>query len=300
MDSEPGTDTVNLPALIRMRSIYPELRPSEQRIAQLFLDAPGETAALGVAELAERGDTSTTTVIRFCKRMGFAHLKDLRIEVLHDVARESYETAALPDVSGDIARDDSLEHVVAKVSLAETLSIADTAKALPIAELARAADAVGEAPRVDIFGVGASAFVGLDLQQKLTRIGRVALSWSDPHAAWTSAATLRPGNVAIAISHSGNTIDAVDFLSIARSAGATTIAITNHAGSQIAEVSDIVLTTAARETGFRSGALGSRIAQLMVVDCLFIAVAKSTYDESMAALRDTYSAVHSRRAQQSS
>ncbi len=257
---------VNPPVLIRIRSLLPDLRPSERRIA-----------------------------VRLCKRLGYPRLQDLRIDVLNAVARENFETAALSDVSGDIDQDDSLENVVAKISMAETLSLADTAKALRIDELARAAELVGQASRVDIFGVGASAFVGLDLQQKLTRIGRVALSWSDSHSAWTSAATLRNGSVAVAISHSGNTADTIDFLAIARGAGAATIAITNHDASELTEHADVVLTTAARETVFRSGALGSRIAQLMVVDCLFIAVAKENYDESIADLRRTYAAVQSRR-----
>jgi len=51
------------------------------------------------------------------------------------------------------------------------------------------------------------------------------------------------------------------------------------------------MTTTARETGFRSGALGSRIAQLMVIDCVFIGVAQSHYDESMSAIRRTYAAI---------
>ncbi|GAA2078339.1 MurR/RpiR family transcriptional regulator [Microbacterium hatanonis] len=286
---------VNPPVLIRIRSLLPDLRPSERRIAELFLTDPTETSALSVAALAAKGSTSTTTVIRLCKRLGYPRLQDLRIDVLNAVARENFETAALSDVSGDIDQDDSLENVVAKISMAETLSLADTAKALRIDELARAAELVGQASRVDIFGVGASAFVGLDLQQKLTRIGRVALSWSDSHSAWTSAATLRNGSVAVAISHSGNTADTIDFLAIARGAGAATIAITNHDASELTEHADVVLTTAARETVFRSGALGSRIAQLMVVDCLFIAVAKENYDESIADLRRTYAAVQSRR-----
>lgn len=290
-----SVDETGLPALIRMRSLLPDLRPSERRIAELFLSDPAGTSALSVAALAERGGTSTTTVIRFCKRMNYPRLQDLRIDVLNEVARETFETASLSDVSGDIDQDDSLENVIAKISLAETLSIADTARVLQIHELARAAERVGAATRVDIFGVGASAFVGLDLQQKLTRIGRVALSWSDSHSAWTSAATLGPTSVAIAISHSGNTADTIDFLAIARESGAATIAITNHAASELTEHADTTLTTAARETAFRSGALGSRIAQLMVVDCLFIAVAKANYDESIAALRRTYAAVQSRR-----
>jgi DNA-binding MurR/RpiR family transcriptional regulator len=285
-------DPPQRPLLVRMRALLPELRPSERRIAELFLADPIEAAELSIANLAARCDTSTTSVIRFSKRLGYEHLKGLRMDVLRDVARESFETSALPEVSGDIDRNDSLTDIVAKVSLAETLSIADTAKLLDIDSLGAAVDTVVGADRVDIFGVGASSFVGLDLQQKLTRIGRTALNWSDSHAAWTSAATLRPGAVAIAVSHSGMTVDTVEFLAIARAAGAATIAITNHDHSPLAKRADVVLTTAARETGFRSGALGSRIAQLMIVDCVFIGVAQANYDYSMSAIRNTYAAVH--------
>lgn len=284
------------PVLVNLRAIHPELRPSEQRIADLFLAAPGEAAELSIAELARRCETSTTSVVRFCKRLGFDHLRELRAHVLRDVARESQDAAGLPEVSGDIDRDDTLADIVAKVSLAETLSLADTAKVLDTTALRSAVDAIAGAPRIDIFGVGASAIVGLDMQRKLTRIGSTALEWSDPHAAWTSAATLQPGHVAVAVSHSGSTTDTIDFLLLARRSGATTIAITNHAGSALAAQADVVLTTAARETGFRSGALGSRIAQLMVVDCLFIGVAQSNYDRSLEALRDTFAAVHKVRA----
>ncbi|MGX1583613.1 MurR/RpiR family transcriptional regulator [Microbacterium sp. NPDC055502] len=284
------------PVLVRMRAIRPELRPSEQRIADLFLADPAATAGLSVAELAHRCDTSTTSVVRFCKRLGYEHVRELRNHVLREVERETYDTAALPAVSGDIDRNDTLADIVAKVSLAETLSLADTAKVLDTESLRAAVEAITSSSRVDIFGVGASSIVGLDLQRKLTRIGRTALEWSDPHAAWTSAATLGLGNVAIAVSHSGATTDTIEFLLLARKAGATTIAITNHAGAPLAGQADIVLTTAARETGFRSGALGSRIAQLMVVDCIFIGVAQSNYDRSMEALRDTFAAVHHVRA----
>lgn len=278
--------------LVRMRAAMPHMRPSEKRIAEIFLATPGETAELSIAALAARGNTSTTTVVRFSQNLGYDHLKDLRMDVLREVARESYETASLPEVSGDIDRNDTVQDIVAKVSTAETLSIADTAKVLDPVSLSAAVAAVASARRVDIFGVGASSFVGLDLQQKLTRIGHVALNWPDTHAAWTSAATLDAGCVAIAVSHSGSTVDTIDFLAVARQGGATTIAITNHADAELAGHADIVLTTAARETGFRSGALGSRIAQLMVVDCMFIGVAQTNYDASMAALRKTYVAVH--------
>jgi DNA-binding MurR/RpiR family transcriptional regulator len=80
-----------------------------------------------------------------------------------------------------------------------------------------------------------------------------------------------------------------------RGHGATTIAVTNFASSPIIEYAELVLTTAARATTFRSGATASRIAQLAVVDCLFVAVAQRSYDKTMQALENTYAAVRGRR-----
>ncbi|MEV0825920.1 MurR/RpiR family transcriptional regulator [Nonomuraea rubra] len=281
--------------LIRIRAAMPALRPSERRIAELFVGDPGAAANLSIAELAARCETSTTSVVRFYQRMGYAHYKHFRIDLTRAVAREELAAASLPEVSGDIDRNDSLEGIVSKVAMNETLSIADTARMLDLEALGEAVARLLAARRIDTFGVGASALVGLDLQQKLSRIGRTAINWHDSHSAWTSAATLDSGCVAVAVSHSGATVDTVEFLAIARKAGAATVAITNFRESPLAGAADVTLTTAARETRFRSGALGSRIAQLMVVDCLFTGVAQASYDASMEALRNTYAVVHDRR-----
>lgn len=278
--------------LVRMRAALPDLRQSEQRVARLFLDDPATAANRSVAELAEQGGVSTASVVRFYKRMGYERYKDLRIDLTREATRERIQHANLPMVSGDIDRDDTVEDIVAKVAMAETLSIADTAEVLDRGALSAAIDLVLAARRVDSFGMGASSFVGLDFQQKLARVGRVALNWTDTHSAWTSAATLDASCVALGVSHSGATPETVEFLAGARAAGAATIALTNHGGSVLTAQADVVLLTAARETQFRSGALGSRIAQLMVLDCLFLGVARASYDDSMAALRRTYAAVH--------
>ncbi|NBE93495.1 MurR/RpiR family transcriptional regulator [Nonomuraea sp. KC401] len=282
--------------LIRIRAAMPTLRPSERRIAEEFTGDPAAAANLSIAELAARCETSTTSVVRFYQRMGYAHYKDFRFDLTRAVAREELTTSSLPEVSGDIDRHDSLEGIVSKVAMNETLSIADTARAMDMEALGDAVTLLLGARRIDTFGVGASALVGLDLQQKLSRIGRTAINWHDAHSAWTSAATLDGACVAVAVSHTGATTDTIEFLAIARASGASTVAITNFRESPLAGTADVTLTTAARETRFRSGALGSRIAQLMVVDCLFTGVAQASYDASMEALRNTYAVVHDRAA----
>lgn len=290
MSSGPQARTL----LVEARALLPDLRPSERRIGDLLLADPADFATRSIAEIAERAGTSTTTVVRFTHRLGYQRFRDLRHDLTEQSLRERLSTATWTAPDSDISADDDLTDVVAKIAANESLSIADTAEILDVGALERAVRAVAAARRVDVYGVGASAIVAVDLQRKLSRIGRVALEWPESHAAWTAAAVLDADAVAVAISHSGATAETVEFLRLARAAGAGTVAITNHDRSPLAETADVVLRTAARETAFRSGALGSRIAQLMVVDCLFVGVAQAGYDDSVAALRKTYRAVSDR------
>ena len=201
-------------------------------------------------------------------------------------------------MGSDIDPGDSLADVVEKISYADARAVEETAAQLEIDTLHSVVEAVVAAGRIDIYGVGASAFVAADFQQKLHRIGLISYAWSDVQIMLTSAAVLRPGDVAVGVSHSGSTNDTIDALAEARRQGAITVAVTNFPRAPICEAADHVLTTAARETTFRSGATASRLAQLTVIDCVFVGVAQRTYANTRNALESTYEAVHTRHARQ--
>jgi DNA-binding MurR/RpiR family transcriptional regulator len=287
---DPGRDV-----LVRIRAVLPSLRPAEQRVAAAVLADPVGTAEQSISRLAERCDTSVTTVMRFCRSVGFHGYPELRLALARETSREAAENADGIELSSDIGRSDTLDDIVAKIAFSDARAIEDTAATLDLVALREAIGAVAHARRIDIYGLGASAFDGQDLHQKLHRIGLIAFVWPDPHAALTSAALLDEDCVVIAISHTGTTADTVEALQVARRSGARTVAITNHHPSPLTDHADMVLTTAARETTFRSGAMASRIAQLAVIDCLFVGVAQQSYDRTMSALTRTYRAVQGRR-----
>lgn len=279
--------------LVRIRSLLPGLAKAEQRVARVVLDNPSTVARRSITDVAEAAGTSETTVTRFCKAIGIGGYPELRIALAADTARTQARSDR--DLGGEISPTDDLRTVVGKVTYADARAVEETAEQLDTEVLQRVVDAIAGAGRVDVYGVGASAFVAADLQQKLHRIGRVCFAWNDTHIMLTSAAVLSAGDVAVGISHTGATTDTVEALRTAKAHGATTVALTNFPRSPIAEVADLVLTTAARETTFRSGATASRIAQLTVVDCLFIGVARQHIDDSMRALESTRDAVGTHR-----
>jgi DNA-binding MurR/RpiR family transcriptional regulator len=278
--------------LAHVRALMPNLAPAERRVAAAVIQDPARAAGMTIAELAAACSTSGTTVIRFGRALGFPGYPELRLAL---AAAHAASADAEQDVGSDIGPRDSLAEIIKKITYADARAVEDTGAQLSPESLGVVVDGIVKARRVDIYGVGASAFVALDLQQKLHRIGRIVYAWPDPHMAVTSAALLAPGDVAIGISHTGTTEDTVASLAEARKQRATTVAITNFPGSPIAEVADHVLTTAARETTFRSGAMASRIAALTVVDCLFVAVAQRNYRQTVRALERTYAAVQARR-----
>ena len=278
---------------MKIRSLLPGLARAEQRVAKVVLENPASVAHRSITEVAEQAGTSETTVTRFCKAIGVGGYPELRIALAADTARS--QARANHDMGGDILPGDDLKQVVGKVAYADARAVEETAEQLDIESLDKVVQAVAGARRVDVYGFGASAFVAFDLQQKLHRIGLTCFAWNDTHIALTSAAVLTGADVAVGISHTGSTAETVEALRVARETGATTVALTNFPRSPITEVADHVLTTAARETTFRSGAMASRIAQLTVIDCLFIGVAQHHVETAKTALEATYEAVSGHR-----
>jgi DNA-binding MurR/RpiR family transcriptional regulator len=287
-------DELSLGFLVRVRGLLPALSPAEARVATAVLSDPRGAAAQTITELARGSATSEATVLRFCRSAGLRGYADLRIALAAEAARTQPVDGSAP-IGSDIGADDDLARVVEKIGWADSRAVEETAQQLEIGALERAVEALAAARRIDVYGVGASAFVAADLQQKLHRIRRTAFAWADPHVALTSAALLEPADAAVGVSHTGSTIDTLEALREAGRRGATTVALTNFPRSPLARAADIVLTTAARETTFRSGATASRIAQLTVVDCLFVGVAQRTYADARQALERTREAVRHRR-----
>jgi DNA-binding MurR/RpiR family transcriptional regulator len=277
--------------LLRVRSRLPEFTGALQRVAEQVLNDPAGAARATIVELAERSGTSPATVTRFCRALGFEGYADLRLGIASETGRAARQAGWSVDIGREIQPDDSLERVLSQIMAADTRALGDTSSLLDLRAVARAADAIAGSTRVDIYGISGSALVGAEMQLCLHRIGLAAWAWTDVHNGLASAALLRPGDVALGVSHSGQTRETIEMLAEAGSSGATTIALTSFPRSPLAEVADVVLVHAMQATTFRPDALSGRHPQLVVLDLLYIAVAQRTHDRSHAAFQATARAV---------
>ena len=275
--------------LLRIKSAAEMFKPAEKSVAEFVLANPGQVMQMSVSEAARDSGVGESTVIRFCRALGYKGYQEFKLRLAQDLVEP------VEFIHSNISFGDSTADLAQKVFQTNIKAVGDTMKALDPEMVEVAAKALAEAERVDIYGVGYSSFTALDAKLKFVRLGLIADSYGDAHLQAMAAASLNKGDVAIGISHSGSTKDVVDSLALARKSGAATIAITNFSPSPITRASDIVLLTASPESPLGGEVLTSRIAQLCVLDVLSVALAVTLGEGCLELFKKTSEAVKKKR-----
>lgn len=261
--------------IIRMKEMINSLSPKERVVAAYIVENPTEIVNLSLEELAQKSNTSISSVVRLCKSMGYSGYKQLCMMVNSDNALEAQNQI----IYTDLRIGDDMPSVIGSVGMTDIRSIENTMKLLDAKQMEEAARAIIAAPRVDFYGLGSSGIVALDAQNKFLRINKISMGSEDAHLQILEAATLKPGDVALLISYSGETTDLIETAKVARASGATCICITSYGKNTLSSICDFKLCCASSETFIRSGAMGSRISQLAIIDMLYCAVTSWEYDK---------------------
>lgn len=271
--------------LLKIRSLYNSFSKTEKKVADYLLQNSSKVIYMSITEFAENCNAGEATIIRFCRKIGLKGYQEFKLVLAREIVSPD------EDVHENIDKNDDISQIIKKITETNIKAIQDTANLISAEQVEKAADEILSADKVDIYGVGASAFTAWDTKYKLMRIGIKCEAFSDPHMQCMSAVNLTEKSCAIGISFTGSTKDTVDSLTLAKKSGAFTIAITNYAKSPITKNADLVLLTSAIETPLKSGALTSKIAQLHVIDILYTAAAIKSKEKSYEFLNKTAEAV---------
>ena len=249
--------------ILKIQTMRGSFSRAEQRVADTIIAKPQEVIYASVAELAERSKVSDPTVVRTCKKLGFNGYQDLKITLARELVNP------LQAIHEEITVDDDISTVIGKVfqSIINTLNFTrDTLKA---EDISHTAQAIQNARKVLIVGMGNSHAISLDLQHKLMRLGISAQAFSDPHMATIALSYMDQRDLLFCISHSGSSREVVDLAIQAKQNGVMIISLSNIGISPLSRISDIALHTASNETKYRIFGQNSRIAQLAVIDALY-------------------------------
>ena len=214
---------------------------SERKIGTYIIQHTAEVVDMTVGELAQACGVSDASVSRFCKKINMKGFHHLKITLAKEISEKGIEEE---EVSNHISVNDieqSLKNILANkvTEITQTVSMMD-AKQLS------------------------------EILNKLNKIGIPAVSGTIWETQIGYTYNMTAEDVVIAISNSGESTAVLRALEAAKSAGATTLSITNSEKSSAAQLSDYHITTATREKLFLDGYCFSRVSATTVIEILYL------------------------------
>ena len=273
----------------KIRMMMPLLTPLEARVVETVFGHRDFDENTALKQIAEEAGVSEAMVVKIAKKLGFSGYRDIRTAV------SEYGRLPTAEMHQELSVEDSSAEIVQKVFRTSIHALEETLAILDMAAFDRAADLIHGARQRDFYGVGGSAQIARDVSHKFLRIGIRASVFDDAHMMLMSAAILGPEDVAIGFSHSGNSTAVIDAIQLARKSGAPTIAVTNYNASPLAQLADVVLCSTAQGSPLMGENAAARIAQLNILDAIFMAVAQRDYQAAERNLERTMGAVTSKR-----
>jgi DNA-binding MurR/RpiR family transcriptional regulator len=271
--ASPGRDPQS-GALIRLRGLYPSLKTALQKVADVILRQPEMVIYSSVNEVAAACGVSEATVMRFCRILGFRGFQDFKISL----ARELVLPVPRPHEEG--ADADNPVNIVHKIFQAKRAALQDTLEVMEIERMKSSCQLLLASRQVVVVGIGGSGTAAAHAGERFLLLGLNARVYTDFHFMLIAAALLTKDDAVLAVSNSGTTRETVETVRVARENGAKIIAITNNSLSPLSRESDLVLTTAARDTTLPGEIDGSLVCQISIIDALFSLMFQTRPDQS--------------------
>lgn len=258
--------------LDKIFAVYSNLYEAEKKIADYVINNKEKIIEMTVSELATSSSVSEATIVRFCKKCDLKGFHDLKINIAKEMVNSEEQPASNELDANNIGQ--SLQNILANKieELKQTISMMDEKEIKEILNI------IKKARIVQFAAVGNTIPVALDGAYKFNQLGIASIANTIWETQLAFAYTLTKEDVVIVISNSGASKSLLTLLDAANENGATTISITNHENSPVANKSKYHINTATREKLFLDEFSFSRVSAVVVIEVLYLLLTRDKKD----------------------
>ena len=238
-----------------LREGFDSFSRSQKAIARYIIDHLEETGYLSAEELARKGDTSSSTVVRFAQSLGFSGYPELQ-----KAARDEYRlgrATARPVVHEDQLLFVVAEDVLTRALRTDGLSLEETLAKNTLTRFNQAVEALAAAETLVVVGMHEAAALVHHATYLFELLGTPTFGATDGSEANVARLTrLGQDDVLLAIGFRRAHPLTVSFALRAAEGGATTIVITDNSLSELAGKGTITLYADIDSTFFAHSLVG--------------------------------------------
>lgn len=266
--------------LIEEMKSYP-FSHTEKIVIDFILEKKEEIEPYSTNQVAKETYTSPSILIRIAKKLNFKGWIDFKEAFL---AEQTYLNSHFVDLDANypFQGNDTIMNISRKISQLHIESVNDTLSLMTHDDLQKAVQIVRKSKEVQIFGVSNINFFGLNFAQKLNRINIPATCDPISENLYQNAAMMKPGECAICISYSGQTVAMLKVAKILKNKHIPIIAITSIGNNDLSKIADVTLHVSTRERSYsKIGPFVSEASISLVLDILYSCIFSLNYKNNL-------------------
>lgn len=260
---------------------------NEQIIVDYLLAYPEDVLHQSIYTLAKNTNSSTSTIVRLCQKMGLSGFKEFKIIFAREVEAR-YQTITNIDANTPFESRDTDLMISKKIAQLTEETVSATQQLLTTQKLNHTVDLLLQAQTIFTIGVSDNYIRLHDFQLKLLRIGKfvhlIDLQAEQYHLATNAQKT----DVALLISYSGKTAEVVNDAKVFFRKGTPIIAITSDLSSPLANYATEVLLLPNKEASqFKVSNFSSQLAIEYLLNVLYSCIFTRNYEQNYSEQRQT-------------
>lgn len=258
--------------------------PTENLIAQYIQENSRDVVNMPLDQLAEKLYVSKSTIIRFCKKLGFHGHKELCVQIAKEMgdflASDVHIDTALP-----LEHFDDRKVIADKMMTLNFRSISETYNSIDLDLLYGIAKSINEKKTICIYAMEEDFIVAQDLQKKFLNIGIHCTAAQMPGMALSLATTQTASSVALFLSYYGNETLLLQAARILKEKNIPIELITGPQNGNLNRFASHICSVGYYEPMPKIASIGSRTAMLFAADILYSYLFSLEFEKNMNTIR---------------
>lgn len=257
-----------------------DFTPTEVTIADFILEHTKEVIDLPLEQLASTLYVSKSSIIRFCKKLGFKGHKELCVQLAKEMNTFLVTNETITG-SAPFGRNETRESLAQKILTLNYQALTDTYNDMDLSSCAEAVTFLTTHKKVYIYGAFSDFLVMMDFAYKLKRLG-LDVTYSTTQGEQLRNAVIQPvDSVAVVFCYEGKSDELHKISRILQSKMIPMILMSGPYKGYLYKNADVIIHTAFTEERPKIAAMGSRTGMLLMVDILYSMLFLKNYDVNL-------------------
>lgn len=282
--------------IIEKLKLKEKMSDNEESIADFILGLGKELKKYSTRNIADATYTSPATVVRLCKKLGFAGFDDFKNQFLKEIDYLDRQYGKI-DANFPFQKDDTMMNVAYKISQLYEDTIRDSISLLQHDSLQKALNLLKYSQSIHIYSFGTTLNLAESFKEKMLKIGKNVIISNNINYQLYEANCIPKGDIAILISYSGETEKIICVAETCKKRGIPIIVISSFGGNTLSKMASCNLTMSTKESMFYNiGDFSTHLAIHFILNVLYSTYFLLNYEKNFEAKLKETTELESRRS----